>query len=113
MSIAKMRMLRWIRDKARNDKIKNKHFQENSNAASIGDKIRDLFEMVWTSPTQASNGASNDGPPTGRGRPKRKWMEILTINPNKCNLPEDLAKDRSEQRKGIHVAEPNIVGPRL
>ena len=42
--------------------------------------------MVWACPTQASNGAVRkslimqvDGPPRGRGRPKRTWMEVVKI----------------------------------
>ena len=54
-----------------------------------------------------------DGPPRGRGRPKRTWIEVVKINMKKCNLSKDLAQDRSEWRNRIRVADPNIVGTRL
>ena len=79
-----------------------------------------MFEMYWTCPTQASNDISEekffcvgDGPPRERGRPKRTWMEVVTIDLKKSNLSEDLALDGSERRNRIHVACRNIVGTRL
>ena len=55
-----------------------------------------------------------DGPPRGRGRLKRTWMEdVIKMNIRKCNLSENLAQDRSEWRNKIRVADPNIVGTRL
>ena len=47
-----------------------------------------------------------DGPPRGRGRLKRTWMEVVTIDLKKCNLSKDLAWDALECRNIIHVAEP-------
>ena len=37
-----------------------------------------------------------DGPPRGRGRPKRTWMEVVKIDMKKYNLSEDFAQDRSK-----------------
>ena len=37
-----------------------------------------------------------DGPPRGRGRRKRTWIEVFKIDLKKCNLFVDLAKDRSK-----------------
>ena len=54
-----------------------------------------------------------DGPPRGRGKLKRKWMEVVKIDLKKCNLSEDLAQDRSKWRNIIHIANPNIVRTRL
>lgn len=55
-----------------------------------------------------------DGPPQGRDRPKRMWMEVVTIDLKKCNISEDLVQDRSERRNKIHVAaNPIIAGARL
>ena len=36
-------------------RITNEHIQENLWVVSIGDKLRKLFEMVWTCPTHANN----------------------------------------------------------
>lgn len=54
-----------------------------------------------------------DGPSRKRGRVKMTWMEVVRIYPKKCNLFEDLALDRPEWRNSIHVADYNLVGPRL
>jgi hypothetical protein len=54
-----------------------------------------------------------DGPPRGRDRPKRMWMEVVKIVMKKCNLYEDLTQDRSKWINRIHVADSNIVGTRL
>ena len=49
-----------------------------------------------------------DDPPRKRCRPKRIWMEAVRGDLNKCSLAEDLARDRLEWRKKLHVANPNI-----
>lgn len=36
-----------------------------------------------------------DDPPRGMGRPKRTWIEVITIDRKKCNQSNDLAWDRS------------------
>lgn len=37
-----------------------------------------------------------DGPPRGKGGPKKTWMEVATVDMKKCNPYEDLAQNRSE-----------------
>ena len=54
-----------------------------------------------------------DGPPRKRGRPKRTWIEAIKTDMKKCNLSEDLTKDRLDQRNKMHVADSNTVGTRL
>ena len=41
IDVAEMRMLRWMSDKNRKDKIRNEHFREHLGVASTGDKIRE------------------------------------------------------------------------
>lgn len=48
-----------------------------------------------------------------RGRMKRTWMEVVTLNLKKCNLSKALVLDRSECGNRVHVAAPTIVGTRL
>ena len=55
----------------------------------------------------------DDCPLWGGSKPKRIWMEVVTIDLKKCSLSEDLAQDRLEWRKKIHVTNPNMVGKRL
>lgn len=37
-----------------------------------------------------------DSPSSEKGRLKRTWMKVIRIDLKKCNLPENLLKDRSE-----------------
>ena len=77
--VAKMRMLRWIYGKTGKDRIRDEHIWKHLGTASIGDKLRDSFEILWTCPTQTHNGASEDNflyagwwcTPGKMGRPKR------------------------------------------
>ena len=64
-------------------------------------------------PVRKSLAMQVNGPPRGRGRSKRTWMEIVKIDPKKCNLFEYLAQNISEWRNRIYVAYPNIVGTGL
>ena len=64
-------------------------------------------------PVRKSLAMRVDGPPRGRGRPKKTWMEVVKIDMKKYNLSEDLARDRSKWRNRIRVANSNIVGTRV
>ena len=66
-----------------------------------------------TAPVRKSVALEFDGPPKGRGSPKRMWMEVVKIDLKKFNLSKDFTQDRSEWRNRIQVADPNIVGTRL
>lgn len=43
-------------------------------------------------PVKRSFSMQTDGPPGGTDKPKRTWMEIITIDMKTCNLYEDLGK---------------------
>ena len=42
----------------------------------------------------------------GRGRPKLTWVEAIKGDLKGCNIPKDLALDRSASKTAIHVPEP-------
>jgi len=50
MIVTEMRMLRWMCSKTREDRIRNKRFQEHSEVSSIGDKLT-WFGHVQFTPT--------------------------------------------------------------
>ena len=116
-----LRMLRWMCGKTRMDKIRNRRFQEHLRVASIGDKIRKTrlrgFQHIQCRPAtvsiRKSLGMQIDDPLRGNGGPKRTLMDVIKMDVMKSNLFEDLARDRSEWRNKIHVAEPSMVGTRL
>ena len=79
ITVAKMRMLRWMRGKTKIDRIKIECFWEYLGVASIGDKLREThlrwFGHVQCSPTtpalRKNFSMQADGPPRRRGRLER------------------------------------------
>ena len=59
MSVARMRLLRWMCGKTRKIRIRNERIQEHLAVASIGD-IKSHYEMVWTCSTQTNDNASEE-----------------------------------------------------
>ena len=55
--------------------------------------------MVWTCPMQVTKLVRKsfsmhvNGPPKRKDTFKRKWMKVITINQEKCNLSVDLTQD--------------------
>ena len=102
-------------------KLENERFQDYLGVATKRNKIREThLRLFWhvqcrptTAPVKKSLDMKVDGPPRGRNRPKKIWMEVVKIDMKKCSLSEDLAQDRSEWRNRIRVADLNIVGTRL
>ena len=52
-------------------------------------------------------------PPRESDRLNNAWTKEVSIDLNNCNLFDDLAHDRSRWRNKDHIANRNIVGPRL
>ena len=98
-----MTLLRAFRGSNNRDKIKETRLRWFAH----------VQHRLATTPVRKSFVMKVDGPPRGRGRPKRSWMEVVKIDIKKCNLYEDLAQDRLVWRNKIRVANPNIVRTRL
>ena len=114
MSVAEMRMLRWMCGKTRKDKIRNEHIRELVEVAPIQDKLREN-RLRWfghvkrrpiNAPVRKSELINIAGNARGRGRPKLTWGEVVRQDMSVCGLTEDIAFDRSEWRNRIHVADP-------
>jgi Reverse transcriptase (RNA-dependent DNA polymerase). len=114
MSVAEMRMLRWMCGKTRKDKIRNEHIRRLVEVAPIQDKLREN-RLRWfghvkrrpiTAPVRKSELINIAGNARGRGRPKLTWGEVVRQDMSACGLIEDIAFDRSEWRNRIHVADP-------
>lgn len=52
LNAIKMRMLRYVSDKTRKDKIRNKYIKEDVGIAQINNKERKSIDMVGTCTTQ-------------------------------------------------------------
>ena len=111
MDVVERRMMMWMCSKTMKDKIRNEYFLEHLEVATIGDKIRET-RLRWfghiqrrpaTAPVRKSLAMKVDGSPRGMGRPKRTWMKVVKIDMKKCNLSEDLAKDKLEWKNKIRV----------
>ena len=114
MSVAEMRMLRWMSGKTRKDKIMNEFIRGSLGVALIGDKIRES-QLRWlrhvqrrpmTAPVRRSETIQIEGARRTRGRPKLTWVEVVKRDMAACNLTADKALNRAEWRNRIHVADP-------
>ena len=57
ISVAEMRMLRWIYGHTRRDRVRNDDIRDRLGVASIEEKACPTpVEMVWTCPTETSRG---------------------------------------------------------
>ncbi|KAL4179859.1 hypothetical protein AMTRI_Chr13g122250 [Amborella trichopoda] len=115
MSVAKMRMLRWMSGKTRRDRIPNKSIRENLSMTPIGDKMRESrlrwVDHVWRRPSTTlvmrCGLVQVEGLKRVRGRPKRTRLEVVRKDMGIYVLSEDMAFNRVEWRTRIHVAGPN------
>lgn len=95
-----MRMLRWMSDKTRKDKISNEFIRGNLGVAPIGDKMRESIEMVWVYATKTNDCTSEtrqvEGARRTKGKPKLTWVEVVRRDMTTCNLTTDMALNRAE-----------------
>jgi hypothetical protein len=115
MSVAEMRMLRWMCGKTRRDRIRNETVREMVGVAPIDEKLREnrlrWFGHVYRRPTEsivkrADRIALHSNAP-GRGRPKLTLDAVVRKDLSLLGLSEETALDRTLWRKRIHVADPN------
>ena len=121
MNVAEMRMLRWMCNKTRIDRIRNVHFLSHFGIAPIEDKIREncvrWFGHIERRPTttliRKVSFINEEDFRRKRGRPKRRWMDVVNEDLKTLNLSKTLIFDRKEWKERIHVTDPNIVGKRF
>jgi hypothetical protein len=113
MSVAEMRMLRWMCGHTRLDKIKNEHIRQKVRVAEIGDKVREgrlrwYDHVLRRSPQAAVRQCENlsvEGTKRGRGRPKIIWKEVVARDLRDLDINPDLVHNRLEWKRKIHVVE--------
>ncbi|KAL7247477.1 hypothetical protein ACSBR2_002399 [Camellia fascicularis] len=114
MSVAEMRMLRWMCGKTRQDRIRNECIREWVGVAPIEDKLREnrlrWFGHIQRRPTEAvvkrCDAVTVDGSVRGRGRPRLMLTNVINRDMNLLNLTNEMAFDRATWRRRIHVADP-------
>jgi hypothetical protein len=114
MSVAEMRMLRWICGHTRKDQIRNDDIQDKLGVAPIQEKLIQhrlrWFGHIQRRPSEAlvRSGILSRPENTrrGRGRPRLTWEEAIKRDLNEWNISKELALDRSAWEMAIHVLEP-------
>src|SRR5215210_6229545 len=114
MSVAEMRMLRWMCGHTRKDRIRNEVIRERLAVAPIDEKLVQhrlrWFGHIQRRPPEAPVNSgilkSMEETRRGRGRPKLTWAEAVKGDLRDWNVPKVLALDRTAWRAAIHVPEP-------
>ena len=113
MAVAEMRMLRWMSEKTRSDRIRNEEIHNKLGICAIEDKMRECrlrwFGHVQRRPEDAPVRRSevlNVGELIRhRGRPLKTWMQVIQKDMSIKGLDEQLDLDRKEWRSSIHTFE--------
>ncbi|KAI8542827.1 hypothetical protein RHMOL_Rhmol08G0169600 [Rhododendron molle] len=114
MSVAEMRMLRWMCGKTRRDRVRNETVREIVGVAPIEEKLREnrlrWFGHVYRRPGDAivkrADRIAWGSNATGRGRPKLTLDAVVRKDLSLIGLCEQGALDRAQWGKRIHVADP-------
>ena len=113
ISVAEMRMLRWMCGKTRMDKVRNEDIRSLVGVAPIEDKMKEnrlrWFGHIVRRPTDALvRRVEKIDIVQGkklRGRPKMTWMEVVKKDMKLLELEERMVADRNVWRRRIHVLD--------
>ena len=114
MSVAEMRMLRWICGHTRRDRIRNDDIRERVGVAPIEEKLVQhrlrwfghLQRRPLEAPVRSGIISRFESTRRGRGRPRLTWEEVVKKDLKEWNVSKELALDRSVWKLAIHVPEP-------
>ncbi|AQL05851.1 Retrovirus-related Pol polyprotein LINE-1 [Zea mays] len=114
LSVAEMRMLRWICGHTRRDRVRNDDIRERVGVAPIEEKLMQhrlrWFGHIQRRPEEAPVHIGIIRHPEnvkrGRGRPTLTWTEAVKRDLKEWNIDKELAADRKGWKCAIHVPEP-------
>ena len=114
LSVAEMRMLRWICGHTRMDRVRNDDIRDRLGVAPIEEKLVQhrlrWFGHVQRRPSDAPVHCGILSRDTnvrrGRGRPKLTWREAIKRDLKGWGIPRDLCLDRNAWKAAIDVPEP-------
>jgi hypothetical protein len=114
LSVAEMRMLRWICGHTKRDRVQNDDIRERLGVAAVEEKLVQhrlrWFGHMQRRPVEAP--IRNEvirrigNKKRGRGRPNLTWEESVKRDLKDWCITKELALDRREWKLAIHVAEP-------
>jgi hypothetical protein len=113
LSVAEMRMLRWIYGHIRRDRIRSDDILDRLGVAPVEEKLvqhrlRWFGHMQWR-PTEAPirNGVirQTGNKKRGRGRPNLIWEKFVKRDLNDWCITNELTLDSREWKLAIHVPE--------
>jgi hypothetical protein len=114
LTVAEMRMLRWICGHTRLDRVRNDDICDRLGVTPIEEnliqhRLRWFVHVHWR-PPEASVHRSiirrDNNVKRGRGRPNLTWEEAIKRNLKEWNIPLELCSVRSAWKEVIHVPEP-------
>jgi hypothetical protein len=113
MSVAEMRMLRWICDHTRKDRIRNDDIRDKVRVAPIQEKLVQ-HRLRWfghiqrrppAAPVRSSILSRPENTRRGRGRLRLTWEEAIKRDLKEWNIFKELVLDMSAWKMAIHVPE--------
>ncbi|XP_070042852.1 uncharacterized protein [Nicotiana tomentosiformis] len=111
MKIAEMRILRWLCGHTRLDRIINEVNRDKVGVAPIEDKMR-KSRLRWFGhvrrkstdvPVRRCERLTLEGLRRGRGRPKKRWGEVIRKDMSQLQLTEDMTLDRKVGIKSAYT----------
>jgi hypothetical protein len=114
LSVAEMRMLRWICGNTRRDWVRNDDIRERLGVAPVEEKLVQhrlrWFGHIQRRPAEAPVRSGvirrSGNEKRDRGRPNLTWEESVKIDLNDWCITKELALDRREWKLAILVSEP-------
>ncbi|CAH9118920.1 unnamed protein product [Cuscuta europaea] len=113
MSVAEMRMLRWMCGHIRKDHVRNETIRQRVGVAPIEDKMRES-RLQWfghvrrrssDAPVRRAEMCGEEAKKRGRGRPKQTWARGVRSDMLLLGLDESMTLERAKWRAGILVEE--------
>ena len=113
MEVEELKMLRWALGVTRLDKIKNKYVRGTTHVRQFGDKAREA-RLRWFGHIKRRDEAyvgrrmlEMDLPGRRkRGRPKRRYMDVMKEDMIEIGVTEEDAEDRVRWRGMIRCGDP-------
>ncbi|XP_070031549.1 uncharacterized protein, partial [Nicotiana tomentosiformis] len=113
MKVAEMRLLRWMCGHTRLDRIRNEVIRDKVGVTPIEDNMREarlrrfghVKRRSTDAPVRRCERLTLEGLRRGRGRPKKRWGEVIRQDMAQLQLTEDMTLERKVWRSRIRAVE--------